>query len=126
MMTYFKTRGLVLILFVCCFREVILDMSYRFTSWALGSIRELGGRCRARFWVSPDSWAAKVKLAGLSTFLPSLLPDSCPHSDCEYLTFSQVILSVSILCFSPFLSLFLFLSCLSFHPSISGFDQNNP
>lgn len=130
-MTYFKTRGLVLILFVCCFREVILVMHYRFTSWALGSIRVRGGgggERRLKLRGSPNHWAAEITLARL--------PASCLRhrlilvlSDPECVSPSLRLFSVSSsMCFS--FSLLLFLP-LSFSPvflplSVPGFDQNSP
>lgn len=120
-MTYFKTRGLVLILFVCCFREVILVMNYRFTSWALGSIRVGGGECRLKLRESPSHWAAEITLARL--------PASCLRH--HLILVPSLILSVSHLllgysqCLHLCVSLSLsasvstFLSLLSFHLSQS-------
>lgn len=116
-MTYFKTRGLVLILFFCCFREVILVMNYRFTSWALGSIRlrGWGGERRLKLREIPNHWAAEVTLARLPAaclrhhliLVPSLIL-SVSHL---LLGYSQCLhLCVSL---SASVSTSFFLSCLS-------------
>lgn len=122
-MTYFKTRGLVFILFFCCFREVILVMNYRFTSWALGSIRVRGwgGERRLKLREIPNHWAAEVTLARLPTvclrhhliLVPSLIL-SVSHLLLGYSQCLHLCVSLSLcLCF------YLFLSLLSFHLSQS-------
>lgn len=130
-MTYFKTRGLVLILFVCCFREVILVMNYRFTSWALGSIRVQGGVGgeQAKAPREPQPLGSRGNAGQAPCFLLSPSPDSCSLSDSEYVSPTLRLFSVSsFMCFSLSLPLFLTLSFSPVFPplSIPGFDQNSP